>query len=91
MGLRQLSEATRIDVAAARTDVATTRADIAAYRTDEYRDKIIQWLSTTDPSSNHHIACKKRQPTTGEWLIKRAEFEEWKQTQNSLLWLYGIR
>ena len=29
-------------------------------------------------------------PTTGEWLIKRAEFEEWKRTQNLLLWLYGI-
>ena len=89
--LRQLSGVTQIDVAAARTDVAARRADIAANRTDEYRDKIIQWLSTSDPPSNHHAACKKRQLTTGEWLIKRAEFEEWKGTRNSILWFYGIR
>jgi erythromycin esterase-like protein len=89
--LKQLSEAIQIDVAAARTDVAAVRVDIAVQRTDEFRDKIIQWLSTTDPSSNRHAACKKRQPTTGEWLAKRPEFQEWKGTRSSLLWLHGIR
>ena len=96
--LRQLSEATQIevaatraDVAAARTDVAATRADILAHRTGEYREKIIQWLSKTDPSSNYHSARKKRQLETGEWLIKRPQFEEWKWTQNSLLWVHGKR
>jgi hypothetical protein len=74
-----------------RQQSAATQAAIAAHRMDEYCDKIIQWLSTTDPSVNHHAACEKHQPTTGEWLIKRADFEEWKWTRNSLLWLHGIR
>ncbi|KAH0533900.1 hypothetical protein FGG08_007482, partial [Glutinoglossum americanum] len=74
-----------------RRQVEATQAEIVNHRMDEHRDKIIRWLSATDPSSNHHAACKKRQPTTGEWLIKRADFEEWKRTQNSLLWLHGIR
>jgi hypothetical protein len=96
--VKQLSEATHIevaatraDVAATRTDVAATRADTVAHRTDEYRERILRWLSTTDPSSNYHAACKKRQPATGQWLIKRPEIQEWKRTRNSLLWLHGIR
>jgi hypothetical protein len=89
--LRQQSLATRTDVAATRTDIGATQADIAAHRIDENLNKITEWLSTTDPSSNHHAACRKRQPTTGEWFIVRADFEEWKRARNSLLWLYGIR
>jgi hypothetical protein len=68
---------------------ADTRNEIATLREDGDRDKIIGWLSATDPSSNHHAACKKHQPATGEWLFKRSEFEHWKRTQNSQLWLYG--
>jgi hypothetical protein len=68
-----------------------TKAAITAHRIDEYRSKIIQWLSTTDPSSNHHAACRKHQHRTGEWLINRVDFKEWKRTRNSLIWLYGIR
>jgi ankyrin repeat domain-containing protein 50 len=71
--------------------VTQLRHDIATARTDEHRDKIIRWLSSTDPSSNHLAACKKHQPSTGEWFIKSAIMEEWKTTQNSLLWLHGIR
>jgi len=71
--------------------ITQLRHDFATARTDEYRDKIIRWLSYTDPSSNHLAACKKHQPTTGEWFIKGANMKEWKGTRNSLLWLYGIR
>lgn len=89
--LKQQFKATRIEVAAIRTDVAAILADNATNQINECREKIIQWLSIVDPSSNHLAACKKHQPTTGEWLIKRTDLEEWKRKRNSLLWLYGIR
>ena len=62
-----------------------------AHCIDDRREKIIRWLSTTDPSTNHHAACKKLLPTTGDWFVHGDDFREWKQAQNSLLWLYGIR
>jgi ankyrin repeat domain-containing protein 50 len=63
--------------------------DLAALREEAERDKIISWLSVTDPSLNHYAACKKHQPATGEWLFQHAKFEHWIRTQNSHLWLYG--
>jgi hypothetical protein len=68
---------------------AATQKDLAGLRDDRNRDKIIGWLSITDPSPSHYAACRKHQPTTGEWLIRRDEFENWKKTHNSQLWLYG--
>jgi len=69
---------------AARNDVST-RADY------EYRNQIMHWLSTGDPSSNHLAARKKHQPSTGNWLFAGTDFAMWKKSRNSLLWLYGIR
>ena len=89
--LNQQSAATRAQIAATRADIANTRADIQARQIDEYRDKVVQWLSTTDPSSNHYQACKKHLPGTGQWITNHDEFEHWKLTKNSLLWLYGKR
>lgn len=86
-GMREFNEQS----AATQKQIAATRADIQAYRIGEYRDKIIQWLSKTDPSYNHHQACKKHQPHTGEWLIKHVDFENWKTKKGFLLWLYGKR
>jgi ankyrin repeat domain-containing protein 50 len=71
--------------------VTQLRHDIAAARIDKDRDKIISWISNTDPSTNYLAACKKRQLTTGEWFLKGASMDEWKTTKNSLLWLHGIR
>src|SRR5436189_5538084 len=53
--------------------------------------KINQWLSSPDPSSNHNAACQKRQQTTGSWFIRGDQFAEWKINSNSFLWLHGIR
>jgi hypothetical protein len=60
-------------------------------KVNEEREAIIRWLSTTDPSANFHASRKKCQSETGQWLINRADFEDWKMSPNSLLWLYGIR
>ena len=90
-GLSQKSDATHTKVIATATEVAATRADVAANRAEELRINIVQWLSSTDHSSNHYAAIRKHQPTTGGWVIRMAEFENWKQTQNSFLWLHGKR
>jgi hypothetical protein len=58
---------------------------------DNRRQKIHEWLSPPDPSSNHNAACKKKQPMTGAWLVEGPQFEEWKTRPNSFLWLHGIR
>jgi len=52
------------------------KKDLTSLQDDQDRDKIISWLSITDPSLNHYAACKKHQPITREWLIQQDEFEK---------------
>ncbi|KAL9099954.1 MAG: hypothetical protein Q9187_009425, partial [Circinaria calcarea] len=85
------SDDTHGEVVANATEVAAARADIAAIRTKEWRDRLIRWLSIIDYSSNYNAAGRKREPSTGKWLLGRAEFKTWKQVQNSFLWLHGKR
>ncbi|KAI9878906.1 MAG: hypothetical protein M1830_010154 [Pleopsidium flavum] len=59
-------------------------------QTDAARNKVLNWLSSTDPSKNHNAACAKHEPMTGSWLIESENFRFWLKTVNSVLWLYGI-
>ena len=52
-------------------------------------DRMSQWLRAQDPSENYHAALKKRHPNTGSWLIEGPKFEEWKNSENCLMWLHG--
>lgn len=53
-------------------------------------DRILKWLVTTDPSSNHNNACELHEPHTGKWLTNSPEYESWKNCSTRFLWLHGI-
>ena len=52
--------------------------------------KILQWLDAPDPSTNYNKALKDRNLKTGSWFINDGAYADWKNTNRSLLWLYGI-
>ena len=86
-----LARAIKDDIARLNDGVAELRMGQRIFLADERRQKIYQWLSSPDPSSNHNAACKKRHPTTGVWFVSSDQFEEWKTSSNSFFWLHGIR
>ncbi|KAF8499924.1 hypothetical protein JB92DRAFT_2677543, partial [Gautieria morchelliformis] len=57
---------------------------------DERREEIYKWLSAPEHLSKHRNARKKRQETTGLWFVQGEQFEEWKESPRSFLWLHGI-
>lgn len=83
---------TRIDqtMTELRQVIVASEIDTAVIQALENRNMVIGWLGTTDPSSNHYAACKRRQPGTGKWFIEGSCMESWKKP-DSLLWLHGIR
>ncbi|KAF4631092.1 hypothetical protein G7Y89_g7033 [Cudoniella acicularis] len=85
-----LARAIKDDVARLNNSIAELQVGQKEFLVDERRQKIHQWLSPLDPSSNHNAACKKRQPTTGAWFVGSDQYEKWKTTSNSFLWLHGI-
>lgn len=60
-----------------------------ACRADETQI-ISQWLAAPDPSTNHTVARKKHQPGTGDWILSKAAFMDWKTKPNTFLWLHGL-
>ena len=64
--------------------------DVARALRHDIRDsKVIKWLATTDPNSNHSAARQKWEPETGAWFLLSSEFGQWLQSKRSL-WLHGI-
>jgi hypothetical protein len=57
---------------------------------EQRRVEIAQWLSPPDPFSNHNAAVDNRRPDTGRWLLDSAELVEWRESEDSLLWLHGF-
>jgi len=69
------------------TEVLTSTRSAAR---NERHDKILNWLKSSDPSTNHNAARKKHQPTTGEWFIDSPQFIAWIEGRISSIWLHGI-
>ena len=57
---------------------------------NQFRKSIRKWLSPSDPSTNHNIACGTHQKKTATWFFEGSIFQEWKST-GSLLWIHGKR
>ncbi|KAF8343241.1 ankyrin repeat-containing domain protein [Amanita rubescens] len=61
-----------------------------AYCTNSAIDRYKQWLAPPDPSTNLNNALKNHLSNTGSWLLNCPAYLEWKQRDNSFLWIYGI-
>ena len=52
--------------------------------------KVLRWLAGADPSTNYNTARKKHEKNTGSWLLQSPEFKSWKESDGSIMWLFGI-
>ncbi|KAL8933454.1 MAG: hypothetical protein Q9216_006354 [Gyalolechia sp. 2 TL-2023] len=57
---------------------------------DTKRQKTLKSFGETDPRRNQKMSLRLRQPGTGFWFLESQEFQDWLQTENAKLWLYGI-
>ncbi len=71
------------------SDIQGLRRAVEAAQADDTRQKILNWLCDTDPSSSYNIAREKHQNGTGGWLLQSRKFQTWQQSPGSLLWLHG--
>lgn len=63
---------------------------VASAQSEKNRTKLVEWLSTADPSINYNSAREKHEPETGDWLIKDStDFKGWFNAPNSFLWVNG--
>jgi hypothetical protein len=56
------------------------------------RLEILNWVSAILYGDHHSSAKEGLLEGTGEWLLQKEEFRNWKASQQStILWLHGIR
>ena len=57
-------------------------------RKDQRREKILDWMSTSENESKHNAIRMPRVPGTGEWLLETEEFMTWRMGEESpsVLW-----
>ncbi|KAH8980421.1 ankyrin repeat-containing domain protein [Lactarius akahatsu] len=73
----------------ARMIIQTTSHNVDDLKRGELLERLRNWQSPSDPSTNHVIASASRQHEgTAEWFCKGNIFEKWKAT-GSLLWIHG--
>jgi hypothetical protein len=70
--------------------VTEIRDSLRNTRLSDHQEKVLQWLSSSDPSANHETACSKHEPMTGNWFIALETFNSWKMGLNQFLLLTGI-
>ena len=59
---------------------------------NQLRQDLRGWLSPSDPSTNHRIACNARHKGTATWFFEGKTYKEWKSAgSESLLWIHGKR
>jgi hypothetical protein len=58
---------------------------------DSTRVKLRDWLKAADVGRNQKAAEDQHHPGTGQWFLEGTpEFQRWKYSPHSLLWLHGI-
>jgi N-terminal domain of NWD NACHT-NTPase len=57
---------------------------------DTQRTRLLNWLSTINPSKFYNLGLDKLRADTGEWLLNgNLDFEKWQTSPNSFAWLNG--
>lgn len=56
------------------------------------RGEMLKWISPIPYESDHEFARRGRLEGSGEWLLERDDYREWKNSSSStMFWLHGIR
>lgn len=60
---------------------------------EEKRENVLNWLYPEDFEVRHNEISNRRLKDTGDWLVKRTEFNDWLMgtPPSPFLWGYGIR
>jgi hypothetical protein len=71
-------------------DLSGLRNAIEKAQSDDKRTKLLNWLSTIDPSKYYNLGLDKPRADTGNWLLDgNRDFEQWQSSPNSFAWLNG--
>jgi hypothetical protein len=81
----------RIERSWSPTRTRARHAGLNSLTGNQLRQDFRRWLSPSDPSTNHNIACNARHDGTANWFFNGSFYKEWRSTGSSLIWIHGKR
>ena len=70
-------------------DTASNVESLLAAQQAAQFQKVLQWLSSPDPWTNHRSARKLHELHTGDWLLQSTQYKGWKSGHTRHLCLFG--
>lgn len=71
-------------------EIDEMKQDVSSIRTHQISKELHDWLKPSNVIETHRLACEKRYPGTGTWLVKDANYITWLLEANSFVWLNGF-
>lgn len=71
-------------------DITGMNALLESVRASQVSSDLCNWLKAPDAFDDHNVACAKKHPGTGVWLVKSANFSNWMVEGNAMMWLNGF-
>ena len=97
---QRLSHDTSLMIANTKNDIAKDREELRSWQLKTENIGIVTWISRTSFEEMHNQILYKREPGTGEWFLKREDFQSWRNrvTESKgnpavpwIFWGYGMR
>ncbi|KFY69225.1 hypothetical protein V496_00421 [Pseudogymnoascus sp. VKM F-4515 (FW-2607)] len=63
---------------------------LVRHQEDQGRQTVLNWLTPIDFGTQQSDFISRREAGTGQWLLKSAEFQEWVETSQQVLFCPGI-
>ena len=73
-----------------RDDITDMNVLLDLVRASQVSSNLRNWLKAPDAFDDHNVACAKKHPGTGLWLIKSDNFSKWVAEGNSMMWVNGF-
>ncbi|KAF2466052.1 uncharacterized protein BDR25DRAFT_185539, partial [Lindgomyces ingoldianus] len=86
----KLSQVIKYDMDIIHGDNKAIKIGVGAIQQDQQRDKILEWISSSNFPAQQSDLIARRQEETGLWFLNAAEFTEWVHGSNQSLFCPGI-
>ncbi|KAK2036581.1 hypothetical protein LZ31DRAFT_615046 [Colletotrichum somersetense] len=88
--MKEVLESMKESLASIGSTTAEMKTQIDIMSSNNHLQKIREWLSPPDTSTNYNLARERRHKGTGLWLLESAAFKEWENGSRKHLWLHGM-
>ncbi|KAK2063232.1 ankyrin repeat protein [Colletotrichum caudatum] len=88
--IKEVLESMKESLASIELTTVEMKTQIDRMSSNSHVQKIKEWLSPPDTSTNYNLARERRHKGTGLWFLKTSAYQEWEHGSRKHLWIHGM-